>query len=173
MTASKLWMVEGCMTCADHTELGASTAKRTIKEFLDEGILIETRQKRCKNGHIVYRMILAKVREIPFKSMKGRNRTSRSDPVCGGEPLEDTYRAMPSSCAKQPLLRVSRQADGGPEWFRLIRYLHSLEPAQFLRVQPSLRLMISPIFLSSWPMTSAGQVLEVIIKALKVLKHQI
>jgi hypothetical protein len=37
--------------------------KRTIKEFLDEGILIETGQKKkCKNGHtIVYRIILAKV----------------------------------------------------------------------------------------------------------------
>ena len=58
---SGIWCSKG--TIQRHTELGASTVKRTIKEFLDEGILIETGQKkRCKNGHtIVYRMILAKV----------------------------------------------------------------------------------------------------------------
>lgn len=45
-----------------HTELGASTVKRTIHEFRNEDILIETRKKKCKNGHsIVYRMILARV----------------------------------------------------------------------------------------------------------------
>ena len=58
---SGIWCSKG--TIQRHTELGASTVKRTIKDFLDEGILIETGQKRCKNGHtIVYRMILAKVR---------------------------------------------------------------------------------------------------------------
>jgi len=31
-----------------HTELGASTVKRAIKDFLDEGILIETDQWKCK-----------------------------------------------------------------------------------------------------------------------------
>jgi hypothetical protein len=58
---SGIWCSKG--TIQRHTELGASTVKRTIKEFLDEGILIETGQKkRCKNGHtIVYRLILAKV----------------------------------------------------------------------------------------------------------------
>jgi len=58
---SGIWCSKG--TIQRHTELGASTVKRTIKEFLNEGILIETGQKkRCKNGHtIVYRMILAKI----------------------------------------------------------------------------------------------------------------
>ena len=58
---SGIWCSKG--TIQRHTELGARTVKRTIKEFLDEGILIETGQKkRCKNGHtIVYRLILAKV----------------------------------------------------------------------------------------------------------------
>ena len=57
---SGIWCSKG--TIQRHTELGASTVKRTIKDFLDEGILIETGQKRCKNVHtIVYRMILAKV----------------------------------------------------------------------------------------------------------------
>jgi hypothetical protein len=58
---SGIWCSKG--TIQRHTELGASTVKRTIKDFLDEGILIETGQKkRCKNGHtIVYRLILAKV----------------------------------------------------------------------------------------------------------------
>lgn len=57
---SGIWCSKG--TIQRHTELGASTVKRTIKDFLDEGILVETGQKRCKNGHtIVYRMILARV----------------------------------------------------------------------------------------------------------------
>lgn len=35
---SGIWCSKG--TIQRHTELGASTVKRTIKEFLDEGILI-------------------------------------------------------------------------------------------------------------------------------------
>ncbi len=55
---SGIWCSKGAVQ--RHTELGASTVKWTIKDFLNEGILIETGQKRCKNGHsIVYRMILA------------------------------------------------------------------------------------------------------------------
>ena len=64
---SGIWCSKG--TIQRLTELGASTVKRTIKDFLDEGILIETGQKRCKNGHtIVYRMILAKVTLLELTS---------------------------------------------------------------------------------------------------------
>lgn len=47
-------------TMARHTELSLATVKRTIREFLAEGILIETGERHpCDHGHtVVYRMVL-------------------------------------------------------------------------------------------------------------------
>ena len=49
-----------------HTELGASTVKRTIGDFIQEGILVETGQiRRCTNGYtVVYRMNLSAVETL-------------------------------------------------------------------------------------------------------------
>ena len=47
---------------ARHTELGGSTVKRVVSEFVAEGILVETGSRRCTNGYtIVYRIDLATV----------------------------------------------------------------------------------------------------------------
>ncbi|MFT4014341.1 MAG: hypothetical protein QM682_13250 [Paracoccus sp. (in: a-proteobacteria)] len=60
---SGIWCSKG--TIQRHTELGETTVKRTINEFLSEGILIETGRRACKNGFtIVYRISLAAVRTL-------------------------------------------------------------------------------------------------------------
>lgn len=53
-------------TVQRHTELGASTVKRTIGDFIQEGILVETGQiRRCTNGYtVVYRMDLSAVEAL-------------------------------------------------------------------------------------------------------------
>jgi len=57
---SGIWCSKG--TIQRHTELGESTVKRTMREFLKEGILIQTGARGCKNGYtVVYRIELGKV----------------------------------------------------------------------------------------------------------------
>jgi hypothetical protein len=57
---SGIWCSKG--TIQRHTELGESTVKRTISDFLKEGILIETGRRKCKNGYtVVYRIALAQI----------------------------------------------------------------------------------------------------------------
>lgn len=53
-------------TMARHTELSLATVKRTIREFLAEGILVETGEQRpCDHGHtVVYRMVLEVVANL-------------------------------------------------------------------------------------------------------------
>ncbi|MCI2394599.1 hypothetical protein [Aliiroseovarius sediminis] len=49
-------------TIQRHTELSESTVKRTIIDFLREGILIETGRRHCKNGYtVIYRIMLERV----------------------------------------------------------------------------------------------------------------
>jgi hypothetical protein len=48
---SGIWCSKG--TIQRHTELGESTVKRTISDFLRKGILIETGRRKCKNGFTV------------------------------------------------------------------------------------------------------------------------
>jgi len=49
-------------TIQRHTELGESTVKRTITDFLREGILIETGRRPSKNGFtVIYRIVLDRV----------------------------------------------------------------------------------------------------------------
>jgi hypothetical protein len=57
---SGIWCSKG--TIQRHTELGESTVKRTITDFLREGILVETGRRPCKNGFtVIYRIVLARV----------------------------------------------------------------------------------------------------------------
>ncbi|HIP23670.1 MAG TPA: hypothetical protein EYG79_08790 [Rhodobacteraceae bacterium] len=60
---SGIWCSKG--TIQRHTELGESTVKRTINDFLREGILVETGRRHCKNGYtVVYRIVLAKISQL-------------------------------------------------------------------------------------------------------------
>ena len=60
---SGIWCSKG--TIQRHTELGETTVKRTVREFLKEGILVETGSRTCKNGFtVVYRIDLAKVEAL-------------------------------------------------------------------------------------------------------------
>jgi len=57
---SGIWCSKG--TIQRHTELSESTVKRTIIDFLQEGILIETGRRHCKNGYtVIYRIVLERV----------------------------------------------------------------------------------------------------------------
>ena len=70
---SGIWCSKG--TIQRHTELGESTVKRTITDFLREGILIETGRRPCKNGFtVIYRIMLDRVMafETPPNPMRGR-----------------------------------------------------------------------------------------------------
>lgn len=54
---SGIWCSKG--TIQRHTELGESTVKRTITEFLREGLIVESGHRPCKNGYtVVYRIVL-------------------------------------------------------------------------------------------------------------------
>lgn len=60
---SGIWCSKG--TIQRHTELGESTVKRTINDFLREGILVETGQRRCQNGYtVIYCIVLARISQL-------------------------------------------------------------------------------------------------------------
>lgn len=60
---SGIWCSKG--TVQRHTELGESTVKRTITEFLREGLLVETGRRPCKNGYtVIYRIVLGVVNSL-------------------------------------------------------------------------------------------------------------
>ncbi|MEM7750187.1 MAG: hypothetical protein AAF346_18185 [Pseudomonadota bacterium] len=60
---SGIWCSKG--TIQRHTELGETTVKRTIRDFLKEGILIETGARGCKNGFtVVYRIDLTRIEAL-------------------------------------------------------------------------------------------------------------
>ncbi|MEP2784713.1 MAG: hypothetical protein ABJO67_09625 [Pseudoruegeria sp.] len=57
---SGIWCSKG--TIQRHTELSESTVKRTIIDFLREGVLIETGRRQCQNGYtVIYRIVLERV----------------------------------------------------------------------------------------------------------------
>jgi hypothetical protein len=57
---SGIWCSKG--TIQRHTEFSESTVKRTIIDFLQEGILIEARWRHCKNGYtVIYRIVLERM----------------------------------------------------------------------------------------------------------------
>ncbi|MBL3553190.1 hypothetical protein [Rhodovulum sulfidophilum] len=53
-------------TIARHTELSLASVKRTIRDFPDEGLRVETGELRpCDRGHtVVYRLVLAAVSRL-------------------------------------------------------------------------------------------------------------
>lgn len=77
---SGIWCSKG--TIQRHTELGESTVKRTISDFLKEGILIETGRRPCKNGFtVIYRIVLARVMTLESMAEPDEGTGSTVDPV--------------------------------------------------------------------------------------------
>ncbi|MDA3857554.1 MAG: hypothetical protein PF480_04820 [Roseovarius sp.] len=77
---SGIWCSKG--TIQRHTELGESTVKRTISDFLKEGILIETGRRKCKNGYtVVYRIVLAQIALLESTAEPEIETGSTVDPV--------------------------------------------------------------------------------------------
>lgn len=77
---SGIWCSKG--TIQRHTELGESTVKRTISDFLREGILIETGRRPCKNGFtVIYRIVLARVMALESMAEPDEGTGSTVDPV--------------------------------------------------------------------------------------------
>jgi len=77
---SGIWCSKG--TIQRHTELGESTVKRTITDFLREGILVETGRRPCKNGFtVIYRIVLACVMALESMAEPDDGTGSTVDPV--------------------------------------------------------------------------------------------
>jgi len=77
---SGIWCSKG--TIQRHTELGESTVKRTITDFLREGILIETGRRPCKNGFtVIYRIVLDRVMALESSAELDDGTGSTVDPV--------------------------------------------------------------------------------------------
>ncbi|WP_417210085.1 hypothetical protein [Antarctobacter sp.] len=77
---SGIWCSKG--TIQRHTELGESTVKRTISDFLREGILIETGRRPCKNGFtVIYRIVLDRVMALESTAEPDEGTGSTVDPV--------------------------------------------------------------------------------------------
>ncbi len=77
---SGVWCSKG--TIQRHTELGESTVKRTITDFLREGILIETGPRPCKNGFtVIYRIVLDRVMALESSAEHDEGTGSTVDPV--------------------------------------------------------------------------------------------
>jgi len=80
---SGIWCSKG--TIQRHTELGESTVKRTITDFLREGILVETGRRPCKNGFtVIYRIVLDRVMALESSAELDDGTGSTVDPVQGG-----------------------------------------------------------------------------------------
>ena len=77
---SGIWCSKG--TIQRHTELGESTVKRTITDFLREGILIETGRRPCKNGFtVIYRIVPDRVMALESSAEPDEGTGSTVDPV--------------------------------------------------------------------------------------------
>lgn len=77
---SGIWCSKG--TIQRHTELSESTVKRTITDFLREGILIETGRRPCKNGFtVIYRIVLDRVMALESSAEPDEGTGSTVDPV--------------------------------------------------------------------------------------------
>jgi hypothetical protein len=77
---SGIWCSKG--TIQRHTELGESTVKRTITDFLREGILIETGRRPCKNGFtVIYSIMLDRVMALESSAEADDGTGSTVDPV--------------------------------------------------------------------------------------------
>jgi len=80
---SGIWCSKG--TIARHSELGDTTVKRAISEFLAEGILVETGRRPCVNGYTaIYRIDLDAVGLLETISDPDLGTGSRADGVRSG-----------------------------------------------------------------------------------------
>jgi hypothetical protein len=74
---SGIWCSKG--TIARHCELGGTTVKRTISEFLAEGILVETGRRPCTNGFTaIYQIVLHVVQSLDALSDPDPDQGTRS-----------------------------------------------------------------------------------------------
>lgn len=115
---SGIWCSKG--TIQRHTELGETTVKRTINEFLSEGILIETGRRACKNGFtIVYRIILSAVGRLESIAEPEDETGSTADGVLrepgtgsGADPVPRPHRTPnhPETILKPPTRASARKA---------------------------------------------------------------
>lgn len=77
---SGIWCSKG--TIQRHTELGESTVKRTITDFLREGLLIETGRRPCKNGFtVICRIVLDRVMAMESAAEPDEGTGSTVNPV--------------------------------------------------------------------------------------------
>ena len=84
---SGIWCSKG--TVQRHTELGESTVKRTITEFLHEGILVETGRRPCKNGYtVIYRIVLGVVNGLETITEPDDGPELSTGSTAGGVPHE-------------------------------------------------------------------------------------
>ena len=91
---SGIWCSKG--TIQRHTELGETTVKRTIRDFLNEGILVETGARGCKNGFtVVYRIDLAKVEALELTAEPDIGTGATVDPVQTGPGTGATVAGVP------------------------------------------------------------------------------
>ncbi len=91
---SGIWCSKG--TIQRHTELGETTVKRTIRDFLKEGILIETGARGCKNGFtVVYRIDLARIEALELTAEPEIETGATVDPVQTGPGTGATVAGVP------------------------------------------------------------------------------
>ncbi len=91
---SGIWCSKG--TIQRHTELGETTVKRTIREFLKEGILVETGARGCKNGFtVVYRIDLARIEALELTAEPEIETGSTVAPVQTGPGTGATVAEVP------------------------------------------------------------------------------
>ena len=121
---SGIWCSKG--TIQRHTELGESTVKRTISEFLREGLLVETGQRSCRNGYtVVYRIVLEAVNILPGLASQASASCSETGPRADGvQPEPGTGSAddgvpgpertpnNPKTIPKPPTRACSTEAEG-------------------------------------------------------------
>ncbi len=119
---SGIWCSKG--TIQRHTELGESTVKRTITEFLREGILVESGRRPCRNGYtVIYRIVLAQIMALEC-SVDPDDRTGsmvnpvQPDPGTGatvdGVPGPERTPNHPETIHKPPTRRRA-EAEAGAE----------------------------------------------------------
>ncbi|PVA07770.1 hypothetical protein [Thalassorhabdomicrobium marinisediminis] len=91
---SGIWCSKG--TIQRHTELGETTVKRTIRDFLKEGILVETGARGCKNGFtVVYRIDLARIEVLELTAEPEIDTGATVDPVQTGPGTVATVAGAP------------------------------------------------------------------------------
>jgi hypothetical protein len=112
---SGIWCSKG--TVARHCELGETTVKRAVSEFLSEGVLVETGRRPCTNGFTaIYRIDLEAVEHLepisdPDMATGSRAAGVQSGPGRGagedGVPRPQRTPNHPETIQKPPRSRAS------------------------------------------------------------------